>query len=89
LCPAIFDRDVAAFDIAEIAQTLAERAQAAREKFWRLRAQEPDGRQLRRLRTRRERPCDRRAAEEGDEFASLHIRSQAQETALYRLRRVL
>ena len=41
------------------------------------------------LRTRRKRPHRRRAAEKRDELAPLHIRSHAQETALYRLKRVL
>ena len=40
------------------------------------------------LRARRERPR-RRAAEKRDELAPPHVRSQAQETALYRLKRVL
>jgi len=41
------------------------------------------------LRTRRERPYDCRAAEKRDELASPHIRSRAQETGLYRLKRTL
>src|SRR5450759_4124681 len=43
---------------------------------------------LRLLRARRERPRDR-AAEQRDELAPLHVRSQAQKTALYRLKRLL
>jgi hypothetical protein len=34
-------------------------------------------------------PSGCRTAEQGDKLASPHIRSQAQETGLYRLRRVL
>jgi hypothetical protein len=34
------------------------------------------------LRTRRERPCDSRAAKQRDELASLHILSQAQATGI-------
>jgi hypothetical protein len=41
------------------------------------------------LRARRERPDRRRAAEKRDELTSPHIRSQAQDTALYRLKWVL
>jgi hypothetical protein len=41
------------------------------------------------LRPRRERPRSRRTAEQRNEFTSPHIRSQAQETALYRLKRAL
>jgi hypothetical protein len=41
------------------------------------------------LRPRRQRPRSRRTAEKGDELAPLHVRPQAQETALYRLKRVL
>ena len=33
--------------------------------------------------------ADRRAAEQRDELAPLHVRPQAQETASYRLKRVL
>jgi hypothetical protein len=41
------------------------------------------------LRTRCERPCCRRATEKRNELAPLHFRPQAQETASYRLKRVL
>jgi hypothetical protein len=41
------------------------------------------------LRTRCERPCSSRTPEKRDELAPLHVRSQAKETALYRLKRVL
>jgi hypothetical protein len=41
------------------------------------------------LPSRRERPRGRRTAEKGDEIAPPHVRPQAQETALYRLKQVL
>ena len=41
------------------------------------------------LRPRRKWPRSRRSAEKRDELASLHVRHQAKEAALYRLRRVL
>jgi hypothetical protein len=40
------------------------------------------------LRVRSKRPCHR-AADECNELAPLHARSKAQETALYRIKRVL
>ena len=43
----------------------------------------------RRLRPRSHRPSRRRTAKKRDELASLHVPSQAQETALYRLKPVL
>ena len=44
---------------------------------------------VRLLRTRRERPRDRRAADQRDELAPFHACPQTQEAALYRLKRVL
>ena len=75
LRPAIFDRDVAALDIAGFAQALAERVQPARVAAGGGAAQEADHRQ-RRLRARGQRPGNRRrgrrAAEQRDELAPLH-----------------
>ena len=73
LRPAILDRDGATLDPAEFAQPLHKGGDPLARDRRRGRAQEPDGRQLRRLlRTRRERPCSRRAAEERDELPSPH-----------------
>jgi hypothetical protein len=71
--PAIFDRDSAALDPAELAQSLREchrpLAFAQRGAL----TQKPDGRQPRRLlRARHHRPRNRRAADERDELAPLH-----------------
>jgi hypothetical protein len=59
-------------DLAAIAQALAERAQTVREQVRRFGAEEPDQRERRLLRARRERTGDRRAAEKGDELPSSH-----------------
>ena len=76
LRPAILDRDGAALDPAEFAQPLHESGDPLALGRRRGRAQEPDGRQLRRLlRARGERPRRRRAAEKRDELAPLIIRS--------------
>ena len=63
LGPAVFDRDVLAFDIPCVLQALAKSAQAIRETLGRYRAEETDHRHRRLLRPRRERPRRRRAAE--------------------------
>jgi hypothetical protein len=60
-CPAILDRDGATFDPAEFAQSLHKCGGPFALDGRRERAQEPDSRQLRLLRARRERPR-RRAA---------------------------
>src|SRR5262249_25169317 len=71
LRPTIFDRDGATFDPAEFSKPLHERGSPwARDRSGG-RAQDSDGRQLWRLRARRERPR-RRAAEQPDELAPLH-----------------
>src|SRR5262245_45116941 len=67
-----FDGYIASFDIAQVAQALAERCQAIRCR-WSSRAQPSDNRHRRLLRARRERPRDRRAAEERNELAPLHV----------------
>jgi hypothetical protein len=51
--------------------------------------EDPDHRHRWLLRARSERPGNRRAAEKANELTSPHIRTQAQGTALYRLKRVL
>ena len=79
-----------ALDVTGFAQALAERGNVSRvQRSADALLEKPDHRHRRLLRARRERPRDRRAAEERDELASPHARPQAQETALYRLKRVL
>ena len=72
LGPAVFDRDVLAFDIPRVLQALAKSAQAIRETFRRYRAEETDHRHRRLLRPRRERPRRHRAAEQRNELPPSH-----------------
>ena len=72
LRPPVFDRHVAALDVAGVAQASAERGQAVRPKIRRCAAEEPDHRQPGLLRPRRERPRRRRTAEGRDELAPSH-----------------
>src|SRR5262249_17679856 len=72
LRPSIFDRDGTALNPAEIPQALHKSGYPLARGRRRSRAQETDGRQLRRLlRGRRDRPRHH-ATEEGDELAPLH-----------------
>src|SRR5262249_3452786 len=66
-----FDRNVLAFDIAALLQTLAECGHQASGVAERRGAEKPNHRHRRLLRPRRERPR-RRAAEQRDELASFH-----------------
>src|SRR5262249_37148711 len=71
--PAIFDRDVAALDIARFRQGLAQGGEtAAHQIAWRRAAEKSDHRHRRLLRARCERPGDCRAAKECDEVAPSH-----------------
>src|SRR6516162_1550758 len=71
LRPAILNRDRATLDPTEFAQSMRKSGGPQSVGRSRGRAQEPNGRQLRRLlRARRERPRGGRAAEQRDEFAS-------------------
>src|ERR1700730_16517218 len=73
LRPAIVDRQILAFDITSFFQALAERAQAVWVvKVGRIDAEKPDHRHRWLLRTRRERPRDRRTADKCDELAPPH-----------------
>src|ERR1700730_155730 len=81
LRPAIFDRQILAFDITSFFQNLAERAQAVCVKVGRIDGKESYHRHRGLLRTRRKRPCGRRTAKKLDELAPLHVLPQAQETA--------
>src|SRR6516225_7067597 len=69
--PAIFDRNVPAFDITGLGEALLEHARAVAEQTWHSTAEIPDHRQHRPLCACRKRPCHR-AAEQGDELASSH-----------------
>src|SRR5262249_27067794 len=70
LQPMVLHRYVLALDVAGFVEALAERGGKGR--IRRSGIDECDHRHLRLLRARRERPCDRRAAEKGDELAALH-----------------
>ena len=69
LRPSVFDGDIAMVNVARVVQALPERDQWGLELGGGLTVEEPDHRQRRLLRTHRERPCRRRAAERSDEFA--------------------
>src|SRR5262249_37858387 len=72
LRPAIFDRDVAAFDIAGFGQALVERSQARSIGVGRQAAEIADHRHRSLLRACRERPRRRRTAEQRYELAAVH-----------------
>ena len=69
---AVFDHDVLALDEACFLQALTEGGHEVHSVSERGVPQEPDHRHLRLLRARRERPGNRRAAEQRDEIAPLH-----------------
>src|SRR5262249_21702667 len=72
LRPAILDRNIAALSPAKLTQSL-HKSSSPGTPDRSFRAQEADGRQLARLlRARRQRPSDRRAAEQRDELAASH-----------------
>src|SRR5262245_14491126 len=71
LRPAILDRDIPPLAPAQLTQPLQKGAGPLALCCSGARAKEPDGRQLRLLRARRQRPCHR-AAEQGDERAASH-----------------
>src|SRR5262245_12315351 len=72
-----FDRHVAAFHVAGLTQATAKRVDKVASVILSQAAQEADHRHRRLLRARRERPCDRRAAQKCDELAALLITSSA------------
>ena len=80
LQPVVLDRDVLAFDVAGFVEAFAERGHKAGVGIGRPVSDKPDHRQRRLLRPRRKRPRNSRTAEQRDEFASPHIRSQPHET---------
>src|SRR5262249_36850075 len=74
--PAVFDRNVAAFDPAELAQPLHIGGRKLAVLRGRGPAQEPDGwKSSRLLRPRRQRPRRGRGAEEREEGAAVHLHS--------------
>src|SRR6516162_1069056 len=70
--PTVFDREIVALAKTGLFQTFAKCAQAIRESVRRYRGEKSDHRHRPLLRARRERPRRRRAAEQRDEFATLH-----------------
>jgi len=80
--PAVIDRHVATFDIAGFAQAFLERVHLVRPMVRRFASKKPNQRHRRLLRTRRERTCHRRTAEQRDELSALHypITSSARST---------
>src|SRR5262249_8840324 len=70
LGPAVFDRDILALDIVGFLQALAKCTQSVHIHISRCTLEEADHRHRRLLRARRERPRDRRAAEQRDERAA-------------------
>src|SRR5262249_31702486 len=72
LRPAVLHCDILAIDEARLLQTLLKRRHEVRRVVSRSDAEKPDYRHRRLLRTRRERPSDRSAAEECDERAPSH-----------------
>jgi hypothetical protein len=89
LRPMVFDRDVLALDVTSFAYALPKCGPEVLVLFGCADIHETDNRHRRLLCTRRERPCNRRAAEKRDELAPPHVRSHAQETVSYRLNREL
>jgi hypothetical protein len=70
--PAVVHEDGLVLDISSILKALAESAQKVRGNIGRLATEIPDHRHRWLLRARRERPRDRRAAEQRDELAAPH-----------------
>ena len=87
LCPAIFDGRILPLYVTDLPQALAERGHEVRPFGGGLAAEQTDHRH-RWLRAEGQWPRYR-TADKPDELASLHVRSQVQETGLYRLIRVL
>src|SRR6516162_7963232 len=70
--PVIFQAHVLAVDVTDLAYPIAECGPIARSVFGRRSIHDRNHRHRRLLRARRERPCNRRAAEQRDEFAPFH-----------------
>ena len=71
-CSLVLDHHVLALDVAGFVEGFAERSRIAPRGLGRPNIDEADDRHRRLLRARRERPCDRRTAEQSDEVAPLH-----------------
>ena len=86
--PAVFDDKIPSFLIAEIAQARAKGLWAFGQTVRSGRSQEPDPKDLRRwlLRTRSERPRNRRTAEKRDELAPSHCRPEDLDRPSYRIK---
>src|SRR5215831_2263618 len=81
--PPELDGQVLALDVAALAQSLAESSHSICERLRRAELEQPDYRQRRLLRARRERPCGCRAAEKRYELAALHsITSSARASSI-------
>ena len=75
LAPAVLDRDGAAIDPTEFAQSLQKCVDPCALAYWPAATEVPDGRQLARLlRSRRERPRGSRPAEQRDEVPALQMK---------------
>src|SRR5262249_54313293 len=72
LRPAVFDRHVAALDVAGLGESSAECVDQVRIRACRSAVEEPHDRQRLRLRARRRRPANGRAADKHDELAPFH-----------------
>src|SRR5262249_33632822 len=77
LRPAILDHDILALDVAGFTNPLPEGGQITCTIAKRRTAEETDHRHRRLLRPRHERPRDRRAHEQRDELATLHLRGHS------------
>src|SRR6516164_11143165 len=73
LGPAVFDCDILALTKAAVLKPLTKSAEQMRVRGGRCTVKKSDHRHRRLLRVRRERPRDRRAAEQRDERAPLHV----------------
>jgi hypothetical protein len=81
-CPAIFDRDVLALDVAFLLEPPPEASQTFRVQFRRCATEKPDYRHRRLLRTRHNRPRAR-GSNSLDEIASPHRLAKTQDHANY------
>jgi hypothetical protein len=73
ISPTIFDRDVLALDIANLAQAQTECVDNGRRLAWRSAAKEPDRRHCGPLRAHGERPSECRTAKSSNEFPPSNI----------------
>jgi hypothetical protein len=81
LRPTVFDSNVAALQKTGLTEPLAKCFDQVRIRFSRTAMEEANQWHRWLLRSRREWPRDRRAAEKGDDLTPLHVLPQAQKTA--------